>query len=326
MTLFRLTVASIFAIPASCTAQTLTESQDAEFELPRQAIVFVHHSDAGRRDYDLWQIAADGTQLASVLTLPGRQTQFTISPDGNHIVYVDSVEDEDGDRRRSLFRRAFQGGERTQIGSDSSNNTSPVWSPDGQQLLFASDRDSKQPELYLYDFGTEKTQRVTQNEWHESPGGWSPDGRKILFTRYLPADEDKQQDGRGAIVELTLSDRSEQVLTQLSGYCGSPSFSPDGRQIAFHRTADSGSELWLMDADGGNARAITDSFVDEYSPAWSPDGQWIVYTAGTGQDGHGTFDLWLIRPDGSDRRLVTAAANTQMSPQFRPGDSFLLGR
>jgi TolB protein len=81
-----------------------------------------------------------------------------------------------------------------------------------------------------------------------------------------------------------------------------------------------------MDADGGNARAITDSFVDEYSPAWSPDGQWIVYTAGTGQDGHGTFDLWLIRPDGSDQRLVTAAANTQMSPQFRPGDSFLLGR
>lgn len=77
-----------------------------------------------------------------------------------------------------------------------------------------------------------------------------------------------------------------------------------------------------MNADGSNAKAITSTFIDEYSPAWSPDGNWIAYTAGTGNDSQGTFDLWLIRPDGSNARLVHAGVNTQMSPAWRTGEHY----
>lgn len=49
------------------------QDKTSSVDLPRHAIVFAHHSDAARKDYDLWQIAADGTQMASVVVLPDRQ-------------------------------------------------------------------------------------------------------------------------------------------------------------------------------------------------------------------------------------------------------------
>jgi TolB protein len=92
--------------------------------------------------------------------------------------------------------------------------------------------------------------------------------------------------------------------------------------IAFHRVAEGAVDIWFMNSDGPNQRQITETFIDEYSPAWSPDGRWVVYTAGTGNDGHGTFDLWLMDSEGQRRRVVSKAANTQMEPKWRKGEHY----
>lgn len=317
--------ATLFALlPAMlvgrCDAQPPTTRAGDSVLLPRHAIVFAQHSDAARKDYDLWQVAADGTQLASVVVGPGHQTQFTISPDGNELIYVDG---ESG--RRDLFQRRFGGGPATNLTDSSSNDSGPVWSPDGSQVLFASDRHDSRPELYVLSLSDHRVRRITQNSLHDSGGSWSPDGTRVLLTRYLPAPEGAETPGHGAIFELNLETSEEKQLSDLGGYCGAPRYSPDGGTIAFHRTTASGSEIWLMNADGSDPRALTNTYVDEYSPSWSPDGRWMAFTAGTGSDGRGTFDLWLMKPDGSRRRLVLAAANTQMSPQWRPGEHWLLG-
>ena len=122
-------------------------------------------------------------------------------------------------------------------------------------------------------------------------------------------------------MQLELESRVETQLTKLGGYNGGLDISPDGSQVAFHRVDDQGAELWLMNIDGGQPRAITDTRIDEYSPAWSPDGKWLAFTAGSGLDGRGRFDLWLMRPDGKERRIISKAPNTQMEPAWRPTEA-----
>ena len=112
----------------------------------------------------------------------------------------------------------------------------------------------------------------------------------------------------------------ETQLTELGGYNGGLAYSPGGETIAFHRVADERSEIWLMGADGADPRPLTATAIDEYSPEWSPDGAWIAFTAGTGNDGQGTFDIWLMRADGSKRRVLNPAPNTEGWQKWRPGD------
>ncbi len=298
--------------------QVAAQSPERTVSLPRHAIVFAHHSDASRKNYDIWQIAADGTQMASVVVLPNHQDQFTISPDGDELIYVDLV-----NGKRDLWRRNFSGKDPVNLTKTPSSEFAPAYSPDGSKLMFSSDRDETQREIYVMSLDTRAVTRMTNNELHDSDGAWSPDGTKFAFTRYFPGDDQQKSGGHGAIFEYDLQSHKERQLTHLGGYCGGVDFSPDGRRIAFHRVADGGSEIWVMESDGSKPKPITQSFIDEYSPAWAPDGNWIVYTAGTGNDGLGKFDLWLMRPDGSGQRLVSSAANTQMSPRWRPGNHFL---
>ncbi len=299
-------------------ATLCAQDVSATANLPRHAIVFAHHSDAARKDYDIWQIAADGTQMASVVVLPGHQAQFTISPDGDELIYVDRV-----DGNNDLWRRGFHGKDPVNLTNSRSNEGSPSWSPDGGRVLFSPDRDSEENEIYVLSLESGDVERLTSNQFYDSEGCWSPDGSKIIFTRFFPLSDNLKSKGQGAIFQLDLKTKVEIQLTDLSGYCGGLDYSPDGTKIAFHRSADATSEIWIMNSDGSGQQQITETYIDEYSPVWSPDNNWLVFTAGTGHDGLGTFDLWLMRPDGSERRVISAAGNTQMSPQWRYGDHYV---
>jgi Tol biopolymer transport system component len=112
-----------------------------------------------------------------------------------------------------------------------------------------------------------------------------------------------------------------------------PAWSPDGRRIAYTRwrltdTGESQGDVWVADADGGNAIAVASGATREWIPAWSPDGVWISYTAdpetatppaggttpegprpgkdpGSGAPVRAVGKIWLVRPDGTDRRQAT---------------------
>jgi len=289
---------------------------DGAMELPREFLVYASHSDAARTDYDIWRVCADGSQEASLVVLPGNQWFVSVAPDGNALIYTDNV-----DGKPDLWQKPFAGGEAVNLTHHPASDSSPAYSPDGKRVAFASDRDHEKPEIYVLALDTGDTTRLTDNAWYDSGPSWSPDGKTIFFTRYFPP-EAGHDSGAGEVFSIEVESGVERQLTQLGGYCGGIDCSPDSRAVAFHRVADGGSEIWLMDADGSNPRAITDTYVDEYSPVWSPNGRWIAFVAGTEHDGRGTFDLWLMRPDGSRRQMVSSARNTQMNPVWRRGDNF----
>ena len=80
-----------------------------------------------------------------------------------------------------------------------------------------------------------------------------------------------------------------------------PSWSPDGRRIAYRREDEKSGQIYVMDADGSQQRNLTRGRGLDYSPAWSPDGTRIAF----GSVRAGKATIWVMRPDGSGRRRLS---------------------
>ncbi|MFT3808236.1 TolB family protein [Arenimonas sp.] len=151
------------------------------------------------------------------------------------------------------------------------DDADPQWSPDGKRLLFRSNR-SGHWELHAGDAEGENPKLLTSDSANdalskheyggEGPAHWSYDGKRIVWMRKFPgSDYDvwvMDADG-GNPGNLTASHK---------GNDGYPSFSPDGRQIAFDSNREGANEIYLMDADGGNVRRITISPGGNLAPMW----------------------------------------------------------
>src|SRR5262245_33061439 len=86
--------------------------------------------------------------------------------------------------------------------------------------------------------------------------------------------------------------------------------SPDRRTIAI----DAVGVLWVVPADGGQARRLTGDLFDIAQPEWSPDGKAIAFHSYR----DGVFNLWTIRPDGSGARRLTDGPFDHREPRFSP--------
>ena len=94
---------------------------------------------------------------------------------------------------------------------------------------------------------------------------------------------------------------SEVQLTKHEEMDYIPSFSPDGKRLAYASFAGGTEQIWVMDSDGKNAHRLTNHPKGDWSPAWSPNGKSIVFTSSRS----GVNQLWLMDSDGSNLRALT---------------------
>lgn len=80
-----------------------------------------------------------------------------------------------------------------------------------------------------------------------------------------------------------------------------PSWSPDGRRIAYRHEDERSGQIYVMNADGSRQRNLTRRRGLDYSPAWSPDGRRIAF----GSVRAGKATIWVMRPDGSGRKRLS---------------------
>ncbi|MDE2812133.1 MAG: T9SS type A sorting domain-containing protein, partial [Gemmatimonadota bacterium] len=93
-------------------------------------------------------------------------------------------------------------------------------------------------------------------------------------------------------------------LTDHSGWDGAPSWSPDGRHIAFrshHAERDGNWDIYVMGSDGSNPTRLTDDPADDFSPSFSPDGRHIVFAS----ERDGNWDIYVMGSDGSNPTRLT---------------------
>jgi serine/threonine protein kinase/Tol biopolymer transport system component len=146
----------------------------------------------------------------------------------------------------------------------------------------------------------------------------------------LPGDFDIAQD------EIVYFDRREGVFniyrynlrtgqeTQLTteGNASYPAVSPDGSRMAFQSNRDGDWDIYVMTLASGAVEQLVDTAVDERIPAWSNDGQYIVYASDTREDEN--FDLYWVRATGGTPQLIYSDGQRNGHARFSPDDRALV--
>jgi TolB protein len=155
----------------------------------------------------------------------GKQIALTLSKDGNPEIYVINAAD------GSIVRR---------ITNDRAIDTSPAWSPDGGQLAFVSDRNGG-PQIFVVPASGGTPRQVSFNGSYNTTPTWMPRAGKHVIA-YTTRDGNTYD-----IVALDLDTKAMTRITQNEGSNEEPSFSPNGRAIAFARA---GQGVFIANADG----------------------------------------------------------------------------
>jgi Tol biopolymer transport system component len=224
-------------------------------------------------------------------------------------------------------------GKLTQLTRDPATQNDPQWSPDGRQLVYASDQGGS-VDLWLRDVASGTERQLTKNLDGAALPAWSPDGKRIVF---------HLQQGLGT--EIRSIEVASGAVTSIRSNLFDPSrvtFSPDGRIMAVAALkansakyregrneillfGEGAADRWVVLPTG---RGIGSRGID--GPVWSPDGEHMAFV----MDGL----LWTMPvtpagdPNGPPVRLSTELANTvgwtadSRSVFYQASDGFRLVR
>jgi Tol biopolymer transport system component len=190
-----------------------------------------------------------------------------ISPDGQHA----AVEVRDGEAGKfDLWIYEIARNLRTRFTFDPADDTTAVWSPDGAELLFSSDR-SGQYQIYRKSLGgSGSVELLLDSGLEDYPTDWSPDGRSIFFDR---ANKESATD----LMRLSLDDPMETApVIQTQFREGGGRVSPDGRWLAYH-SEESGEWETYVTSISGQGRKWQASLDGGVYPLWRSDGRALYY-------------------------------------------------
>lgn len=240
-----------------------------------------------------------------------------ISPDGEWIVYQRRSMDIMKDRRQSrLWLIDKNGNNHIKLTSREVNESGAKWSPDGSRIAFVSSTENG-AEIYLYWLEKNKIARLTQLDRSPAGLSWSPDGKHLAFSMHVPQKRPSLVSGpakpRGAEwaspAKVTTRMKHErdgsgymepgfrhlfilpadggtarQVTKGDLNFGSQPTWSKDGRSLFFSSNLNEdweydyrNSEIYQLNIETGETKALTDRKGPDWNPVISPDGSKIAY-------------------------------------------------
>ena len=189
-----------------------------------------------------------------------------ISPDGSQIIYTRSWVDKVNDRRSSSVMTMNADGSRKRVLVE--DGSSPKWSPAGDRILYTASVESEGTQIFVRWMDDEgAATQITHLE--NSPGNveWSPDGTRIAFTMSVDSDNPwpVSPPGRPDGAKWT---EAPKVVERLQYRRDRRGYIDEGY-----------THLFVVPADGGTARQLTDGDWNHNGVAWTPDGEEILFTS-----------------------------------------------
>ena len=268
----------------------LTQDDSANFGHPSFSTAgsIIAYSAQGPSSPDVFTMSFSGTGIADLAPDAAPDSSPALSPDGTKVAYTvyDGSDYE-------IWVRPRAGGAATQLTNNGSgvDDVNPAWSPDGAKIAFSSTRsgsydiwtmssnDGSSPVALTNTLSTQQALYI-----REQYPAWSPDGSTIAYARM-----DSNQINDLGKFDIWLMSANGAGPHQAVGSSTSkdiqPTWSPDGAKIAFvSDRANSGNEIWVMDADGSDPVNLTKTAgpIAEAQPAWGqpqpPSAFWVAPT------------------------------------------------
>ncbi|MDD2715237.1 MAG: DPP IV N-terminal domain-containing protein [Candidatus Wallbacteria bacterium] len=201
---------------------------------------------------------------------------------------------------------SIDGTQLTQLTVNWDFDSFPCFSPDGNRLIFQSNRNGHQQILRMSIDGGDVA-ALTQGQTDDLIPAYSPDGSRIAFTRL--------DGGKGEIYLMDADGGNQSNLTHNPADDYYPNFSPDGNQIVFVSDRDGIRSLYSMQKDGNSVQRLTTPEVwEDIEPRWSPTGDKIIFSSNR----DGNYELYLINRDGSNPVRLTENRADDTYPAFSP--------
>jgi Tol biopolymer transport system component len=280
-----------------------------------------------------------------MLTNGGENAEAYFSADGRRLIFQST---RDGHACDQQFTMDTEGGDVRRVSPGAGRTTCGYYFPAGDRIIYSSTHhvsaecppppDMSQGyvwQLHDYDIFSARSdgsdlRNLTARAGYDAEATISPDGRSIIFT--------SDRDGDLDLYVMDADGSNVVRLTDEPGYDGGAFFSADGTRIVWRASRPRTEaevaafrgllaerkirpgvlEIFVMDADGGNRRQVTDFGAASFAPFFHPSGEKIIFSSNLHDPRGRSFDLYLIGTDGTGLERVTHFDDFDGFPMFSP--------
>jgi Tol biopolymer transport system component len=255
------------------------------------------------------RVSEGPTQLSPFTSLPGIKSDPAFSPDGNTIAFSWNGGNEE---HSSIYVKLIGAGTPLQLTKSPGADSNPAWSPDGRYIAFY--RDSPQGGGYYLVPSLGGAERKLASAYEFGGLDWSPDGKSLAVV-----DRASPQDPLSILLISVESGEKRPLSFHAGEWLAGPAFSPDGRMLAFAAGPEFlATDVFVMPAEGGEAKRLTFDRLFLRRLAWTPDGRDIIFSS---DRAGGIYRLWRVAASGSPPELVSGAGeDASMSAVSRKGN------
>jgi len=293
--------------------ESLTEQSARGIQhLAHRVADFIYHHQTGLPGYfnskiafvkkhgyfaDLMLMDADGANLQTI----GKDFTLLLSPDISPDRTQVALNTYVGNRPRLEFFD-LQTGQRTTFGGFKGLNSTPEFSPDGRYVA-ATLSHTGNSEIHLYDLKSKKWRQFTNNPAIDTTPTWSPDSKWIAYTG--------NRNGTPQIYRQSLANNQVIRVSLDAPYNTSPVWAPIGDRIAFVTKKEWEYAIATVHIDGTGLRYLATGERIE-SPAWSPNGQMILYSA----EDKGRKHIYSVPIWGGEAKMVSPVGMDASDPAW----------